>query len=154
MRARPRPIAAVALAALAALVAGCGPTSVYSRSETAGVPSVRRDLEGHEWVLDRPASSLTGDDGELITLTIDGDAVSGRGPCNSYRGHFELDEHTVHISDLAMTKMACEPPAMRAEDEWVAALTAVDHAEVNDEGDRMVLEGDDVHLEFDALPPD
>ena len=150
MRARLRPIAAVALGLF--LAAGCGPTSVYSRSETAGVPSVQRDLEGHEWVLDRPASSLTGDDGELITLTIDGDAVSGRGPCNSYHGHFELDEHTVHITDLAMTKMACEPPTMRAEDEWVAALTAVDHAEVNDDGDRMVLKGDGVHLEFDALP--
>lgn len=139
--------------------AGCGPTSVYSRSDTAGLPSTRQGIEEHEWVLDRGASSLTVDDDNPVTLAVHGDEVAGAAPCNAYRGSFELDDDdTVDITDVALTRRACEPTTMEAEDEVVAALEAVDHASVEDgdddddiDDDRLVLDdGDGVRLVFDG----
>jgi heat shock protein HslJ len=143
--------------------AGCGPTSVYSRSDTAGLPSTRQGIEEHEWVLDRGDSSLVVDDDNPVTLAVHDDEVAGAAPCNAYRGSFELDDDdTVDITDIALTRRACEPTTMEAEDEVVAALEAVDHARVEDgdddddvDDDRLVLENDDgVRLAFAAYDAD
>jgi len=160
---RPRSSLVVGLVVVAFAAAGCGPTSVYSRSATAGLPSTRQDIEEHEWVLDRGDSSLTVDDGHPVTLAVHDDVVSGAAPCNSYRGGFSLDDDgTVDITDIALTRRACEPTTMQAEDELVAALEAVDHARVedgddedDDDDDLLVLDnGDGVRLAFDAYDAD
>ena len=85
--------------------------------------------------------------------------MSGRAPCNTYRGSFELGaDGSVEIDGLALTRMACPGSAMEAEDEYVAALEQVDHAEVEvdedgrDDRDRLVLTGDDgVRLAFRSI---
>lgn len=146
------------------VAAGCGPTSVYSRSDTAGLPSTRQHIKEHEWVLDRGDSSLTVDDENPVTLAVHDDVVSGAAPCNSYRGSFSLDDGgTVKITDVALTRRACEPTTtMQAEEELVTALEAVDHARVEDgdddddeDDDRLVLDdGDGVRLAFDAYDAD
>jgi len=153
-----RPPTIAALAALVALVAaGCGwDDSVDSRAATAGLPSTRADVEAHDWVLDRSDSSLSAESDNPVTLTVDGDEISGAGPCNTYRGTFELArDDSVEIRDLAVTRMACDPDTMDAEDEYLAALEGVDHVEVDvdddgrDDRDRLVLKGsDDLRLAF------
>lgn len=133
------------------LAAGCGwDDDVDSRAATAGLPSTLGDIEAHDWVLDREDSSLTADDDNPVTLAVDGDRVSGRAPCNTYRGTFDLGAgDSVEIGDLAVTRMACEQATMDAEAEYLEALEAVDHVEVDvdDEGrddrDRLTLTGDD-----------
>lgn len=152
------------LAALVGLAAtGCGwDDGVDSRAATAGLPATRVDVEAHEWVLDRADSSLTVDDDTPVTLSVTGDEVSGRAPCNAYRGTFDLgNDDSVEIRDVALTRMACPGPATEAEDEFVAALQAVDHVEVDvdDEGrddrDRMTLTGDDgLRLAFRSYDAD
>ena len=145
------------MAALGLAASGCGwNDDVDSRAATAGLPSTRVDIEAHEWVLDREDSSLTVDDDNPVTLRVDGDTVTGRAPCNTYRGAFELGaDDSVEIGPLALTRMACPGSAMEAEDEYVAALETVDHVEVDvdeegrDDADRMVLTGGDgVRLSF------
>jgi heat shock protein HslJ len=136
---------------IGALVAGCAwDDAVDSRAATAGLPSTRADIEAHEWLLDREDSSLTVEDDTPVTLAVDGDTVSGRAPCNIYRGPFDLGaDDSVDIGDLAVTQMACGAATMDAEAEYLAALEAVDHVEVelDEEGrdalDRMTLTGDD-----------
>jgi heat shock protein HslJ len=148
------------LVAVAVSAAGCGwNDDVDSRAATAGLPSIRADIEAHEWLLDRDDSSLTVDDDVPVTLSVNGDTVSGRAPCNTYRGSFELGaDGSVEIDGLALTRMACPGSAMEAEDEYVAALEQVDHAEVEvdedgrDDRDRLVLTGDDgVRLAFRSI---
>jgi heat shock protein HslJ len=152
-------IAGAALLVVAA-AGGCGGNDDNdSRSATAGQFSTRADLEGRDWVLDRTDSSLTLDDEAPVTLTVDGDEVSGTGPCNTYRGSFELGrDDSVDIRDIALTRRACESRTMDAEDEYVAALEGVDQVEVElDEGgrehrDRLILTGPDgLRLEFGAF---
>jgi heat shock protein HslJ len=135
---------------LVPVVGACWSDSNDSRSATAGLPTLRQDLEANEWVLDRSATSLSLDDDNPITLVIQDDAISGIGPCNTYRGRFELDGDTVEISDLALTQRACVPSTMEAEDEFMRALAASDSVEVSD--DRLVLSdgGRLVFEKFDA----
>jgi len=155
-------LAAGVVAALGLAASGCGwNDDVDSRAATAGLPSTRVDIEAHEWVLDREDSSLTVDDDNPVTLGVDGDTVSGRAPCNTYRGAFDLGaDDSVEIGPLALTRMACPGSAMEAEDEFVAALETVDHVEVDvdedgrDAADRMVLTGRGVRLSFRSYDAD
>jgi heat shock protein HslJ len=122
---------------LVPVASACWSDSNDSRSATAGLPALRQDLEANEWVLDRSASSLSVDDDNPITLVIRDDAISGTGPCNTYRGQFDLDDDSVEISDLAFTRRACADSTMEAEDEFFRSLAASDSVEVSD--DRLVL---------------
>jgi heat shock protein HslJ len=157
----PRP-SLLAITVVLAAAAGCGwNDAVDSRSATAGLPSIRLDLEEHEWVLDRADSSLTVDDDNPVTLSVTGDDVSGTAPCNAYRGTFdlggELGDGGVEISDIVLTKRACEAATMRSEDEFIAALEAVDHVSVGEDDDRMTLTNQDdggVRLAFSAYDAD
>jgi heat shock protein HslJ len=142
---------AIGLLVTALVVGACGTDDTDTRSETAGMPSTRQDVEARQWVLDGPAGTPAIEDGEPVTIRFEEDTVGGSAPCNTYGGTLSIEYATVEITDLVTTMMACEPPAMRAEEAWLAALEAVDHAEVDDDGDRLVLTGDDdVRLEFDA----
>jgi heat shock protein HslJ len=148
------------LAVLVAAAGGCGwNDAVDSRAATAGLPSLQADVEARDWVLDPDDSSITVGEATPVTLAVDGDVVSGTAPCNAYRGTIDLgDDGSVEISDLAATRRACERPVMEAETEFLAALEAVDHAEVDvdDEGrddrDRLTLTGPDgVELGFSSF---
>ncbi len=56
---------------------------------------------------------------------------------------------------MVLTRRACEPATMRAEDEFVAALEAVDHVTVDADDDRMTMTGDDgLRLAFRAYDAD
>lgn len=156
-RRRPRPLAvAVAVGVgVGVIAAGCGwSDTVDSRYATAGLPTTLQDLEAHRWVLDPGDSSVDVDAATPATVRFEGedDMVAGRAPCNSFRGRFELDgEETIEISHLASTRKACPEPVMRSEDEYLAALVAVDTVDVDDDGDRLVLRSDDDHrLSFTA----
>jgi heat shock protein HslJ len=147
-------------AVLVVAAAGCGwNDAVDSRSATAGLPTTRQDIEEHEWVLDRADSSLTVDDDNPVTLSVTDD-VSGTAPCNAYRGTFdlggELGDGGVEISDIVLTRRACEAATMRAEDEFIAALEAVDHVSVDRDDDRMTLTNDEdqIRLAFRAYDAD
>ncbi len=88
-----------------------------------------------------------------ITLTIEGSEIGGTAACNSYGGRLTVTDGRLVISDLAMTAMGCEEPAMTAEAAYMAALAAVDSIE--GDGGELVLTGPDVELRFSALaaPP-
>jgi heat shock protein HslJ len=138
----------LALAALLLVAAGCTTDpEVDSRAATVGLPDLQVDLAADGWVLDAEDSSVEGP----ATLDFhDDDAVSGVGPCNVYRGTFELDDGGLRITHVATTQQACEDPVMAAEDEYLEALAAVRDVDRSDR-DRLVLTGpDDVRLAYRA----
>lgn len=86
-----------------------------------------------------------------ITLTFEGDQVSGTAACNGYGATYELDGSTIIVSDLAMTEMACVPEEiMQAESMFATALTRVDAVSLDGE---LTLSGDGVALVFEATEP-
>ena len=133
---------------LGLLLAACGGTAAAPSSP----PAV--DVSG-VWTLD----AGTGPDGDLvvledhpITFTLEGTEISGTSACNSYGAQIERPiAGGVNVGEIGMTAMACEEPVMTAEGAYVAALSRV--SEIVPEGERLVLRGDSVTLEFSRLPP-
>jgi heat shock protein HslJ len=88
-------------------------------------------------------------DSHPITITIEGDQVSGTAACNGYGGTFELDGSEIAFGGLAMTEMACIPEqTMEAEAMFVTAISRVDIVAIDD---LMTLSGDGVELVFETL---
>ncbi|HIE21301.1 MAG TPA: META domain-containing protein, partial [Acidimicrobiia bacterium] len=87
-----------------------------------------------------------------ITLTVEGDRVSGTAACNGYGGTLRLSGDRFSVDNLAVTEMACFPPeTMESEQAFLEALIDVDTVEVAD--GRLVLRGETVELVFTALEP-
>lgn len=81
-----------------------------------------------------------------ITITFDGDEVSGTAACNLYQGTFEVDGSSIDFDDLVMTEMACLPAeTMEAEQLYARGLTMVRTVTVD--GD-LVLTGPGVEMAF------
>lgn len=86
-----------------------------------------------------------------ITITFEGEQVSGTASCNGFGGTFDLDGSTVTFSNLAMTEMACMPEeTMVAEQLFGSGLTMVDTLTLDG---TLVLSGPDVELVFEPVEP-
>lgn len=89
-------------------------------------------------------------DSHPITITFEGDEVSGTAACNGYGGTFDLDGSEIAFGALAMTEMACIPEeTMEAEAMFGTALTRVDTVVIDD---QMTLSGEGVELVFESVP--
>jgi heat shock protein HslJ len=147
--------ALVVVAALAAitLLSGCWPSSNDSKSATAGLPNVLQQLTANEWILNPSASSLAHRAGPITIVFSTTHLLSGAMACNTYRGHFTLDESTISISGLGQSLKACDPKGGAAEHEYLKTLGTVRHVE-NTRRDRLELTaGSNVHLVYDARTP-
>ena len=67
-----------------------------------------------------------------ITMSYDGDKIYGFSGVNRYFGIFKVEENKVEISNVAMTKMAGDPEAMKAEQEYLDLLSKVKNLEIKD----------------------
>lgn len=75
------------------------------------------------------------------TLLFNGEGnVSGRGPCNSWGGSYDLRGDRIEITNIFSTKMACPGPIGEEEARFFAALDAVDRIKVA-EGGLTLSEG-------------
>jgi heat shock protein HslJ len=106
-------------------------------------------LDGVQWTLVRgtgPGGAIPVVDDWPITLTLDGDRVSGRAACNSYGGTYQLTDGDLSIGELSATAMGCEPAPMGAESAFLGALPLVSRLEVS--AASLVLSGEGVELHF------
>jgi heat shock protein HslJ len=136
--------------AVLALTAGCGSDD---GTGTATEPT-DVDLTG-SWILTdgtADGSALTLDDTHPITLTVDGDQVSGTSACNNYMGQVTVSGDSVTFGPLGGTQMACMPASvMDLEQAYLAAMGTVDTAARD--GDTLTLTGDGTSLTFAPVPP-
>lgn len=87
-----------------------------------------------------------------ITITFEGEQVSGTAACNGYGGTFELNGSEIAVGGLAMTEMACFPEeTMEAEAMFATAISRVETVAIDD---QMTLSGEGVELVFEALETD
>ncbi len=86
-----------------------------------------------------------------ITITFQGDQVSGTASCNGYGGTFQIDGSSISIGELAMTEMACSPEeTMEAEAMFSDAITRVDTVSIDG---ALTLSADGVEMVFEKLEP-
>jgi heat shock protein HslJ len=91
-------------------------------------------------------------DSHPVTITFEGDQVSGTAACNGYGGTFDLDGSEITINELAMTEMACVPEEIMETEAMFA--TAISRVETVAFDDQMTLSGEGVQLVFESLDPD
>jgi heat shock protein HslJ len=143
-----RPDSAPALVA-AILLAACGSGGAPSSS-----PSGERFDPQGSWQL---TSGRAGGaeipivDDHPITLTIEGSQIGGTSACNTYGGRLTVTGGRLEITELGMTMMGCDQPAMAAEAAYTSALAGVNS--IGNGGDELVLRGPDVELRFTSLAP-
>lgn len=122
-----------AVAVLLTVLAGCS----LVRSAEPPLPS----LVGSEWV----AEDLGGrgvHDRIQSTLRFDSTTrVSGSGGCNRYTGALAEVDGTLHIGQLASTRMACPPALLDQETRFLIALAKTARLERRD--DTLTLFGAD-----------
>jgi heat shock protein HslJ len=87
-----------------------------------------------------------------VTMSFDGDEVTGTAACNGYGGTFESTKGQIVFSEMIITEMACFPTeVMDLEQNFMTALVSVTEVRVTD--DVLVLSGENTILEFEVLPP-
>ena len=79
-------------------------------------------LAGTEW------GPETGGKPERYVQFREGE-VSGHGGCNRFGGRYTFDGSAIKIGPLAVTRMACEPEVMDAEQGWLRMLESARGAE-------------------------
>jgi heat shock protein HslJ len=75
--------------------------------------------------------------GPRPSATFENETVSGSTGCNRYSGGFTLDGSSLEIGQLAVTQMACPPPADTIERAYLAALAKV--AGWRADGEQIVM---------------
>ncbi len=146
-----RNLPAITLAMIGMLAA-----SIPLLSACAGLMSGTSSLQG-EWVLasGSDAQGALIDSAQPVTLTFDGDEVSGQAPCNTYsaavaRGPGAGSTGPLEFGGITRTEMACaEQQQNELEGRYFAALEAADSVSVSDDGETLELTGDGVFVRFE-----
>lgn len=87
-----------------------------------------------------------------VTMSFDGDEVTGTAACNGYGGTFEATDDQVVFSEMTITEMGCFPiEVMDLEQDFMTALVSVTEVSVTDA--LLMLSGENTILEFEVLPP-
>jgi heat shock protein HslJ len=140
----------VVAVAAASIAAGCGSGSGDETTIDDGRSPPPPEVDGTSWRLvagDGPLGSIELVDGYLITITFEGNQLSGTAACNGYGGTYRLDGNTLVVSELSWTEMACERvEVMAAEQAYLAAL--LDVTEVTATGEELVLGSSATELVF------
>lgn len=101
-------------------------------------------LTGEAWVVE----AVDGDgilDGSQPTLNFDADGrVVGNASCNSYTAAYRMTGEGLSFSEAVTTRMACAPPLMEQERQFLEALGAADRFEMDASG-ALILRGGERH---------
>lgn len=87
-----------------------------------------------------------------ITVTLEGDQITGTAACNGYGGIYQVSGGLFSITEFAITEMACFPDeVMTSERTYMSALFNVEAAETID--GKLVMSGSRTQMVFAELQP-
>lgn len=120
----------------AGVLAGCASSSSGGAPPDKGV-EVSRPLEGRNFTV----TEIDGKPVSGVTIEFASGRMAGKGGCNRYNAPVELKADGVFrvTGGVAMTMMACPPPAMATEQAFSAALEQIDRWVLN--GQQLDLSG-------------
>ena len=110
-------------------------------------------LEAKPWVLTSGVSLPQGDTVARPSASFRGGTVGGSTGCNRYTAGYTVDGGSLHLGQIATTRMACVPPADAIEREYLAALGKVTGWRLEDETLVLVGADDGELLRFEAASP-
>ncbi|MFM2353153.1 MAG: hypothetical protein RLZZ608_559 [Actinomycetota bacterium] len=130
--------------------------SIPLLSACAGLMSGTTALQG-EWLLTSGSDAQGAfiESSQPVTLTFDGDSVSGQAPCNPYsgsvaRGPGAGSTGPLELGGLTRSEMGCaEQRQNELEGRYFAALEAADSVSVSADGETLELTGDDLFVRFE-----
>ncbi|MBI1213126.1 MAG: META domain-containing protein [Alphaproteobacteria bacterium] len=123
-----------------------GLTACESTASNSGFAD---QIRGHTWIAEAIDSEDVLD-GTRVTMTVDGDKVSGKAGCNSYGGPVEISGDRVKFGALFSTRMACmREGVMEQEQRFLSTLRRVTHGEIRSDG-ILLLKGRAGVIEFNA----
>lgn len=97
----------------------------------------RVDLSGTSWNVESVAGQpIPGADIEFAQ-----DRISGTGGCNRFFGGYSAENGRISFTSVGATRMACAEDVMNREEEFFAALNAVQS--YSRDGDQLTLTGSD-----------
>lgn len=112
-----------------------------------------KPLEGTTWKLTSlegiPATAIDAEE-DAFTLRFDAEEtmLAGRTDCNRFFGSYKVEDDTLTLGEMGMTRMAC--PDMEHENAFMQMLERVTAYAI--EGDRLtLLAGDEPLAEFKAI---
>ena len=108
----------------------------------AGCAQTAPGMDGNYTLLEIDGAAIPG----TATMQIAGSAISGQGPCNTYRTNNAAQWPAVALSPIASTRRACITEG--GESAFFAALEQVTTAERSQ--DHMMLSGPQHQLTFTA----
>ncbi len=138
------------------IVIGMLALSIPLLTACSGLMSGTTSLQG-EWVLESgsDADGVFINSVQPITLTFEGDAVSGQAPCNPFsgpvvRGPGTSSTGAIEFDGLTRTEMGCAEQEQNVlEGRFFEALETVDQVLVSDDGESLELTGDGIFLSFE-----
>ncbi len=119
----------------------------FRGQEYLGCGGDPRSLLQGQWRVTAVDASAVPDDISADIRFDDGDRVSGRAACNSFRGSFELTGETLRFGPLATTMMACEPEVMRLESRLMNVLETVHRFAIGEDGELLLHGADGLTVE-------
>ena len=90
-------------------------------------------------------------DGYRVSLTIEGNLISGTAACNGYFGDATIDGTSFSVPGVGITEMGCRRDIMKAESAYVSAISDADT--IGREKDVLTLTGEETELIFELEPP-
>lgn len=138
------------------IVIGMLALSIPLLTACSGLMSGTSSLQG-EWVLENgsDAEGVFIDSVQPITITFEGDAVSGQAPCNPFsgpivRGPGTSSSGAIEFGGLERTEMGCAEQEQNVlEGRFFLALETVDEVAVSADGETLELIGDGILLSFE-----
>lgn len=100
------------------------------------------DLTGREWMVagldGKPVLSTS-----RITISFGADGrISGNASCNAFTGSYKVNNSSLYVGPLALTRKACVPPLMDQEAAFVSLLETVSQMQIDASG-TLTISGED-----------
>ncbi len=138
------------LFAVTFVLAACGddPAPPGSDVDPVEEPVATDGLNGSWWLVDGPVGPIPGHD---VTVTFDGNEISGTAACNGYGGTVDLADGAITVGELNWTEMGCEPEVQALEQTFLQSLATIDTYRFD--GDLLVLMAPDAEWTFEPSAP-
>jgi heat shock protein HslJ/uncharacterized membrane protein len=89
-------------------------------------------------------------EGVTVTIMFDREGrVSGRSGCNRFSGGYTLTGEGLSFGNMAVTRMACPPPMMETEHQFLDLLKKITRATPGDNAQLRLMSGDDQAMVLD-----
>ena len=92
-----------------------------SAPPTTAAPDVGAALAGRTF-LSTAVDGFTLVEGTQISLTFDGSNVAAVAGCNNLASTWSVEGDVLVVGPMAMTEMACDPPALMDQDTWLSSV--------------------------------